>query len=195
MELDDSKVSIDLGDISNKTEKYFSTGNQYYLVSRFGAFAGLIPVTGNLYHHAIEFFLKGYLCRVLSDKDLKDNYGHKLVNLWNHFKAEVNDPTLDQFDQCIAELDKFDFIRYPDEVLKHGMQASIRFTKDNPNANRTSPWPHLPAYELSVDELDELVLAVYAAASMNPEFISAQFIHHEEKEYLHKKNKSGLTRF
>ena len=146
-----------------------------------------MPVTGNLYHHAIEFFLKGHLCRVVSDKDLKSKYGHKLVDIWNRFKSEVNDPTFDQFDQCIAELDKFDIIRYPDEVLRHGMQGGIRFEKYNPNASRTSPWPQLPTYELSVDELDELVLAVYAATSVNPGFISAQFIHHEEKEYLHKK--------
>jgi hypothetical protein len=41
----------------------FCQGLQYYVVGRFGHFAQLIGVTGNIYHHAIEYLLKAHLLK------------------------------------------------------------------------------------------------------------------------------------
>jgi hypothetical protein len=43
-------------------EEYFSAAIQYHISARFAAIAGFIPVSGNLAHHAVEMYLKGYLC-------------------------------------------------------------------------------------------------------------------------------------
>jgi hypothetical protein len=36
---------------SSEWEEFFKMAGQYYVVGRFAAFAGLIPITGNLLHH------------------------------------------------------------------------------------------------------------------------------------------------
>ena len=48
---------------STEWEEFFRTAGQYYVAGRYAAFAGFIPVTGNLLHHAIELFLKGGLSK------------------------------------------------------------------------------------------------------------------------------------
>ena len=48
---------------SSEWDEFFATAGQYYVVGRFAAFAGLIPITGNLLHHAVEMFLKGGLSK------------------------------------------------------------------------------------------------------------------------------------
>lgn len=44
-------------------ERFFHLAVQYYVAARFAARAHLIPVSGNLYHHAIEMMLKAQLSR------------------------------------------------------------------------------------------------------------------------------------
>src|SRR5258706_8290891 len=73
--------------------EFFSNGCQYYIAGRYGAFAGLNTVVGNLLHHAIEHFLKGVLAKTKSLKELKKLL-HNLPDIWDAFKAQVNDPTL-----------------------------------------------------------------------------------------------------
>jgi hypothetical protein len=63
---------------SSEWEEFFKMAGQYYVVGRFAAFAGLIPITGNLLHHAVEMFLKGGLSKNgVSLVDLK-KMGHNL---------------------------------------------------------------------------------------------------------------------
>jgi len=83
-------------------EEFFSNGRQYYIAGRYAVFAALIPVAGNLMHHAIEHFLKGGLAKTKSLEDLK-KLGHKLPKVWDAFKAQANDPTLAQLYQFAAK--------------------------------------------------------------------------------------------
>src|SRR5437870_1212577 len=109
---------------SREKGAFFSLGIQYYVTARFSAFAWFSPVCGNLFHHAIEMFVKGYLCERKSLEELK-KVGHRLCSLWACFKQEVADPALDRFDQTVTDLDEFESIRYPDRILSHGMRSFI----------------------------------------------------------------------
>jgi hypothetical protein len=60
---------------------------QYYVAGRYAAFAGLVPTTGNQFHHAVELFLKGGLSKNgLSLANLK-KLGHDLPEIWAMFTA------------------------------------------------------------------------------------------------------------
>ena len=42
--------------------EYFKIATDYYIAGRYAYFSALIPTAGNLLHHAVELYLKGYLC-------------------------------------------------------------------------------------------------------------------------------------
>ena len=67
------------------SQHYFGLGTQYYFSARAATFAGCFPIAGNLFHHAVEMFLKGVLVRQLSRAQLK-SYGHDLKRLWKVHK-------------------------------------------------------------------------------------------------------------
>jgi len=60
--------------------EFMRLGVQYYVAARSAALVGatLMPVCGNLYHHALEMFLKAGLSRKYSLAELK-RFGHKLI--------------------------------------------------------------------------------------------------------------------
>src|SRR5260370_37935659 len=84
--------------------EFFRYGCQYYVAARYGVFASLIPVAGNLHHHAIEMLLKGALSKSMSLKEMKDKLGHKLQRSWEAFKTQAGDARLNRFDRAIQEL-------------------------------------------------------------------------------------------
>jgi hypothetical protein len=104
--------------------EFFKFGSQYYVAGRYGVFAGLMPVAANLHHHAIEMFLKGALSKSMSLEELKRKLGHRLPKIWTKFKRQASDPSLNRFDKIIKELNKFEDIRYPDEILRRGAGTS-----------------------------------------------------------------------
>jgi len=171
---------------SSEWEEFFATAGQYYVVGRFAAFAGLIPITGNLLHHAVEMFLKGGLSKNgLSLVDLK-KMGHNLPNIWMKFKTTFNDPALDQFDDAIRSLHRFEDIRYPDLIVAKGMRATINITSQPPLPNASPPEPK---YELCLQDIDALVGQLFGTTSANPAaFLSWRFIKPEAKKYLSEQN-------
>ncbi len=191
--------------VSRETEALFSLGIQYYVAARFSAFAWFSPVCGNLFHHAIEMFLKGYLGSKKSLADLK-NLGHRLGALWILLKQEAGDPGLDRFDQTISELDSFESIRYPDRILSYGMQSFICMG-DRQVANVTpqqqvvasgQSWSYQPpstearpepVYQVVVKEIDALIRELFAKSSVNPKFFTDS-LPPAAKEYLAKENES-----
>ncbi len=89
--------------IVDAVHAFFQSNTQYYIAGRYGAFAALNPVAGNLMHHAIEHFLKGGLAKTKSLEDLaKRPFGHNLPAIWDAFKTQVNDSNLAQFDSVIT---------------------------------------------------------------------------------------------
>src|SRR5437660_8905189 len=119
-------------------QEYFSAAIQYHVSARFAAIAGLIPVSGNLAHHAVEMYLKGYLCTKLTEKERR-RLGHNLRKIWRKVKQHIGDSTLDKFDDTISAIDKFERIRYPEEIARKGMTATVGFKKGNTVKDNTSP--------------------------------------------------------
>ncbi len=177
-------------------EEFFSNGRQYYIAGRYAVFAALIPVAGNLLHHAVEHFLKGGLAKTTPLDDMKKKLGHKLPKIWDAFKTQANDPTLARFDDVISTLDEFEELRYPDPNAK-GMQCTFDVTKAGAAAVAAMvasaaagsfPTSTLPQYSLVLEEIDELVSAIFAAASQNPKFHLGKAYKPEAREYLVKDN-------
>jgi hypothetical protein len=168
---------------------FFDSGTQYYIAGRYAAFAALNPVVGNLMHHAIEHLLKGGLAKAKSLSELK-KLGHYLPGIWHAFKAQANDPNLARFDSVISTLDKFEELRYPDCVLLNGAQSLINITKAGAamTTASSSAFPQPPQYDLVVEEIDELVAAIFAAASRNPKAYFGAAFKPEAREYLVRDN-------
>ncbi len=162
--------------------EFFSNGCQYYIAGQYGAFAGLNTVVGNLLHHAIQHFLKGVLAKTKSLKELKKLL-HNLPDIWDAFKAQVNDPTLARD------------LRYPDPN-EPGMLCHIEITKaraaevaamiaSTPTSASTST---LPQYDLILEEIDELVAVIFGAASLDPKAYLGAAFRSPAWEYIVKDN-------
>jgi hypothetical protein len=177
--------------MTDAVELFFDSGTQYYIAGRFGAHVALMPVAGNLMHHAIEHFLKGNLAKTKSLADLaKKPFGHNLPEIWKAFKAQANDPNLDQFDDVISTVHEFEELRYPDSVMVKGMLCNFNITKAGAamttGASATFPLP--PRYDLVLEEIDELVAAIFAATSLSPKFFFSKAFKPEAQEYIVKDN-------
>jgi hypothetical protein len=167
-------------------DEFFKTASQYYVVGRYAAFAGLIPVTGNLLHHAVEMFLKAGLSKKgLSLENLKNKLGHDLPKIWNRFKTTFNDPALGQFDNVISSLHDFEDIRYPDLIVAKGMQAMINIIRQQTPS--FDPSRSEPKYQLCVQDVDELVGQLFTTVSANPAAF-LNFHKPEAKKYLAEQN-------
>jgi hypothetical protein len=167
--------------------EFFRYGSQYYVGARYAVYAGLIPVAGNQHHHAIEMFLKGALAESMTSQKLKDRLGHRLRRTWKEFKKQVSDPSLASFDRVIRELDKFESIRYPDELLKKGAAISFEITKAGA-AQRSSSGTSVPEYALCLEEIDELVTTIFRIAGRNPRAF-LQFMKPEANQFLRRDNR------
>src|SRR5437763_7503350 len=91
---------------------YTELGLQYYIAGRFAALNGLVPVAGNLFHHAIEMVLKAGLLTILTEDQLKCQFGHNLTKLWDSFKDLTQSQALSAFGDVIQELDRWEDLRY-----------------------------------------------------------------------------------
>jgi len=151
-------------------DEYFTLGSQYYVSGRFATHAKLMPVCGNLLHHAVEMYLKGALCQHVSNIDLKDRktFGHDLMKLWRALKKIAVDQTLDRFDKTISYLNPFERIRYPDKTMKRGMLCRIGFEEGDLPPVAKRPERKEPHYNLLVGEIDDLVSVLFKKASRNP---------------------------
>ena len=150
-------------------EMFFSSATHYYICGRFAAFSALVPVAGNLFHHAVEMYLKGGLSKSKSLTDLK-KLSHELPNVWAEFRAQFEEPLLQQFDDAISALHAFEDLRYPNLVLAQGMSSKVSITKpSDPVAGTGAP----PQYDLCVEEIDKLVATLFTVVSVNPQFFTA----------------------
>jgi hypothetical protein len=166
--------------------EFFRYGSQYYVAARYAVYAGLMPVAGNLLHHAIEMLLKGALAESVASQKLKDKFGHRLRRTWKEFKKQAAESNLAIFDRVIRELDKFENIRYPDELLRRGAAISFEITKAGA-AQRSSSGISVPEYVLCLEEVDELVAEMFRIGRRNPRSFLI-FMKPEANEYLRREN-------
>jgi hypothetical protein len=81
-------------DPDHLSQKFMESACQYYTVARFAMHAKLMPVLGNLFHHAVEMALKTGLANRRKLSDLKA-MGHNLMKLWGAFRVtaiKMSDP-------------------------------------------------------------------------------------------------------
>jgi hypothetical protein len=159
------------------SEWFFKLGCDYYIAARFATFAWLNPVVGNLFHHAIEMYLKGALAR----KGPLPAFRHDLPALWKVFKQNG---ALERFDATIKELHRYEDIRYPDSIAAKGMGSTIDIVRSELPAEYKGP--PVPEYRICLQDIDQLVEAIFCAASYNPR---AFFPNHPlAREFLGKEN-------
>jgi hypothetical protein len=169
--------------------EFFRLGSQYYIAGRYAVSAGLVPVAGNLLHHAIEMFLKGGLCANMTEAERRQ-LGHKLVDNWRAFKTRFSAGDFGSFDAVIDSLDKFENIRYPESIVRKGMGVIFQFGKATPIAISGSA-VSVAKFELFVGEIDALVKVIFDVSSVNPKaFVPTQ---PDGQDYLKRQNgETGL---
>jgi hypothetical protein len=148
-------------------DRFFDLGMQYYIAARLSAvLVGLMPVCGNLYHHAVEMFLKAGLSRKYSMRDLanRNKFGHCLPKIWEAFTADFASPALRQFDTVITNLQKWDEIRYPDKVLREGAAMSVEWVEKTSHTSPSSP----PRYEVNGTAIDNFVKTIFEVLQKLP---------------------------
>jgi hypothetical protein len=169
---------------------YFTSALHYHAVARYAFFSGFIPVCGNLFHHAIEMYLKGYFCES-TDEDERKAMGHNLKKIWRRFKRDASDASLNRFDSVISDLDEHEGIRYPEKIAKLGMTGYITLTKGSVTEGVLTDKQPLPHYEITVDELDALSREIVAKSPINPQGLIAA-LNQFALDFLNRENKSPL---
>lgn len=148
--------------------EFFRLGTQYWVSGLYAVDAGLLPVCGNLLHHAIEMYLKGVLSKTHPLSELKNKYrDHDLNKMWSGVKAQETDTVLNEYDPTIAELNAFEDLRYPDAVLETGMLCTVDFGNRIPNENGGIVRKE-PIYRFHIERVDSLVQVLFKKASLNP---------------------------
>jgi hypothetical protein len=133
----------------------------------------------------MEFFLKGALIEQL-DENARRKFRHNLGRLWRRYKKERNNPGLAKFDQTIRDINKFERIRYPEEIFRLGMLAEIGFER-SPPLPRGLKAPPGERYVLALNEVDELVNLIFQIEGLNSKFYISGLNDHA-KRYLDHQN-------
>src|SRR6266481_4758116 len=134
---------------------YFNLATQYYVTARWATFTISGTVAGNLFHHAVELYLKGDLSRSMPRNQLII-FGHDLSRLWKAYKRKYAAVDLSSFDNCDKALQKFEIIRYPDSIAKRGMFFAIPVSRPQPHLGfsvapgGTTP----PTYSVVVNDIE-----------------------------------------
>ena len=157
-------------------------GVQYYIAGRFGVLAHLTPTCGNQMHHAVEYLLKGCLARQdPEDPGRSDTwqeiskyprrYGHDLEKLWAEFKKRNPDPALAVYDDLIDGLNRFEKIRYPNDLIEKGAMLAVSLAEVPPEERtRGVLMPPDRIFQLELPRVDRLVQLLFKASHYNPEF-------------------------
>ena len=165
-----AKSAPPIKDLEDLKNRYFELATAYYVAGRYAFYANLWTPCGNLFHHAIEMFLKGHLCLTFTTEELR-KLGHNLPRIWRRFKRATGDARLDAFVQTIRDVHAFEAIRYPEHFFAtKGATWGFAPTRADVDRNRqvtTTPRP-LPRYELALEEVDRLVLLLFEICDRNP---------------------------
>jgi hypothetical protein len=157
--------------VSHDAELHFlQLGVQYYAAARSAVLGGLLPVCGNLFHHAIEAFLKARLSQKLPLRQVRKlggRTGHELLPLWDAFRAEFQGAGLEHFNGTIADLERFERLRYPDAVIEEGAVMLAGTFIGAPETD--SP----PRYQIDPPVIDRLVARIFELCSRNPVFFTS----------------------
>jgi hypothetical protein len=141
---------------------------QYYATARFAMHAGCMPVMGILFHHTVEMLLKGGLAQKRRLPELEAMRHRLKKKIWPAFKEDFPNRNLSRHDGTISRLDKFDAIRYPDEILRHGMGGRAEWRGPVTEVISYGRMPTVRQYAVVVSDIDDLVAEVFEIGGWNP---------------------------
>ena len=159
---------------------------QYFVAGRSAAINQLIPVLGNLLHHAVELALKAALAPKLALQDLK-RLNHNLPKLWERFKSLSPQIDCSRFDSVVDELHRFEELRYPDSVLAQGALMELILLREHLGSGPRSP-STVPRYTLVLEDVDEIVEFIFDVSDINPKFLTGAMTR-PAKDYLLRENR------
>ncbi len=172
-------------------EFYTTSALDYHITARYAAFSGLSNVCGILFHHAVEMYLKGYLCSKLDVRQLT-KLRHNLRKSWKAFKKDIAGNGLERFDETIRALDQHESLRYPERVAPAGaMTVIINISKPIGSQISNSKLNKGRQFNLIVDDLDDLAKLILEKSKMNPAAFAQRF-NNDAKEFLKRDNKSVI---
>lgn len=164
-------------------DQYLTIGFQYYVAARSTSFGYFIPVAGNLFHHAIEMFLKFLLLKHYSPEQLWTDFGHDLKKLWKEYKLRINNSDLNQYDKLIGSLNKIEDLRYPER----GYQFFIDFRKEYYSHSKGPMMKGMKEYRLNLEQIDEFVKKLLVR-HVTPEWIKNLLVHGDAKAQYEREN-------
>jgi hypothetical protein len=149
--------------------QFYKVALEYYVSGRAAVLCHSSLVAGNLFHHAIEMLLKGFLSKTIPLEDLKNpkKFGHNLPRLWTTFSGLFGTEDLAEFNSVIDELEKFETIRYPDKILEQG--AHIGFGFGRGKVLNILPGQTVPVYQTGVGDVDALFARLLPLCEVDPE--------------------------
>jgi len=131
-------------------------------------------MSGVLFHHALELYLKGLLCANVAETERKKGLGHDLRRLWTRYKGLAGDADLTRFDATLAEVNRFEQVRYPDRVVEHGIRTAITFSRGE-FYDQSTPRRSEPLYVVTVDEIDALAAELWKNSKLNPSAFTMRY--------------------
>ena len=147
--------------------EYFSYAIQFYVAARFSVSNRFTPVVGELFHHAIELYLKGVLTRTMPYED-RMALKHRLNAIWREFKRATGAPGLERFDPTIRTLHRFSHLRYPDDPRARAARTYVLDFVDDPAPIPEADGTGRQFYHLAPNEIAELVRTIYHVAGVEP---------------------------
>ena len=156
-------------DPSSDKIAFFELGMQYYIAGRASYLSFLMPVSGNLFHRAIEMMLKAGLIGKYPPKDLWKVYGHKLPIMWQDFKELFPQEKLARFDSFVNKLNGWEDLRYP---RKTGSDVAILFALEKGKQPKIQKVVGRESkdYMLILEESDEFFKCVMKPLDVNPDY-------------------------
>lgn len=173
---------------STRDTDYIHIGVQYYIAGRHSALCYLMPVTGNLFHHAFEMLFKAKLLSKFTPDELYKNYGHDLRLVWPDFISMTGAKSLKSFSKTIHSLQRWEDVRYPNFPGKKSVFMIIDMKKGDKSGPIGQTAKTSTQFRVNLEEIDELFKAVILNWPINPEFIKAYLAHGESSRTYGKDN-------
>ncbi len=167
---------------------FLELGFGYYMTGRFAAINGLF-IAPNLMHHAVELLIKYTLVKDVPESQRSDEtadlrkYGHRLNRLWKRYKKHVAPTDISRFDRLIPNLDRWENIRYGGFPVGTSVAKGMTLVRAPVQTSRGKD-----IYAFSLDEVDELIAAIFAASDINPAAVRSGSPHTELPEWYKRHN-------
>ena len=161
----------------------------YYMTGRFAVINGLF-IAPNLMHHAVELLIKYTLAKDVPEAQrsdatvlLRQKYGHRLKALWKRYKKHIAPTDVSRFNRLITDLDRWENIRYGGFPTGTSVAKGMTLVRASVQSSGQKD-----TYVLSLDEVDDLIAAIFAASGINPAFVGSGYSHTNLPEWYKKHN-------